>query len=75
MDEHEDFQARVDRLKAETAKEIEADRRRRFTPLGFHRNPNRVAKNFLIDTLFHLFVYAVFALAIGGAIIYGLFFL
>ncbi len=37
MNEQDDFQSRVDELKAEVDAEIEQDRRRRFTMFGFRR--------------------------------------
>lgn len=70
MSERDDFQSRVDGLKAEVDAEIEQDRRRRFTMLGLRRGG---MSRWLLDdlALWAMFWILGFA-ALVGAIAIGL---
>ena len=69
MSEQDDFQTRVEDLKAEVDAEIAQDQRRRFTWFGFRRSgaANRLLDGFAIGTMIWLLTFAGFvgAIAIG----------
>ncbi len=70
MDNRDDFQSRVDSLKAEVDDEIEQDRQRRFTMLGFRRG--NYEESWLHDFAIWTTVWILCFAALVGAIAIGL---
>ena len=70
MDNRDDFQSRVDSLKAEVDEEIGQDRRRRFTMLGFRRG--NYGEQWLHDLAIGTTVWILCFAALVGAIAVGL---